>query len=220
MRKIDAFSRVFTSRRHVREIIIWEVDIMAAKVYPEWVQKHRTQGMTVKKIGDNYYLYKHSSKRVPGKKNPVPKDSYIGRITPEGVVKSGTKKINAESSDVVVKEYGFSRAMETLCTQGWKDSLGKEWRAVLDRIILSESPESYITEIRNVNSELDPHIQFGAQKASFQRRMKKDSGVEISDLRLLLTVYIVTIGGKNVISRVSKEQAELLEKLDVKLEVD
>ena len=193
---------------------------MASKVYPEWVQKHRTQGMTVKKVGDNYYLYKHSSKRVLGKKNPVPKDTYIGRITPEGVIKSGAKKINAESSDVIVKEYGFSKAMETLCTQGWKEPLGKEWRAVLDRIILSESPESYITEIRNVSSELEPHIQFGAQKSSFQRRMKNESGIEIADLRPLLTIYIVKIGGKNVISRVSQEQAELLERLGIKMEVD
>ena len=37
------------------------------KVYPDWVQKHRTQGTTVKKKGDAYYLYKRTSRRVPGK---------------------------------------------------------------------------------------------------------------------------------------------------------
>lgn len=193
---------------------------MSARVYPEWVQKYRAQGTTVKKVGDNYYLYKHSSKRVPGKKNPVPKDVYIGRITPEGVVKSGSKKVNAETGAVIVKEFGFTTAMEMLCTQGWKDPLGKDWRAVLDRIILSESPESYITEVRNVSDELDPHIQFGAQKSSFQRRMKNESGVEIKDLKPLLTIYIVRIGGKNVLSRVSQEQSELLARLGIKLEVD
>ena len=38
------------------------------KTYPEWVQKYREKGTTVKKKGDAYYLYKRTSKRVPGKK--------------------------------------------------------------------------------------------------------------------------------------------------------
>ena len=38
------------------------------KKYPDWVQKHRTKGTTVKKRGDSYYLYKRTSRRVKGKK--------------------------------------------------------------------------------------------------------------------------------------------------------
>ena len=53
------------------------------KVYPDWVQKYREKGTTVKKVGNNFYLYRHSSKRVPGKKYPVPVDTYIGKITPD-----------------------------------------------------------------------------------------------------------------------------------------
>lgn len=56
--------------------------------YPEWVQKYRERGTTVKKKGDSYYLYKRTSKRVPGKKYPQPVDTYIGIITPEGVEKT------------------------------------------------------------------------------------------------------------------------------------
>ncbi len=41
---------------------------MAQKVYPDWVQEQRTKGTTVKKSGNNYYLYKHTSRRVRGKK--------------------------------------------------------------------------------------------------------------------------------------------------------
>ena len=63
-------------------------------VYPEWVQNYRTKGTTVKKIGNSYYLYKRTSRRVPGKKYPQPVDTYIGVITPEGVVKSTRKKID------------------------------------------------------------------------------------------------------------------------------
>ena len=48
------------------------------KKYPDWVQKHRTKGTTVKKRGDSYYLYKRTSRRVKGKKYPQPVDTYIG----------------------------------------------------------------------------------------------------------------------------------------------
>ena len=65
---------------------------MSNKVYPDWVQQQKPSGTTVKKVGNNYYLYKHSSKRVPGKKNPVPVDTYIGKITPNGIEKSDSRR--------------------------------------------------------------------------------------------------------------------------------
>ena len=55
------------------------------KTYPDWVQAFRARGTTVKKKGDAYYLYKRTSKRVPGKKYPQPVDIYIGLITPKGI---------------------------------------------------------------------------------------------------------------------------------------
>lgn len=53
---------------------------------PEWVQQYKTQRTTVKKIGKNYYLYYATSKRVPDKSYPVSVQSYIGKITENGVV--------------------------------------------------------------------------------------------------------------------------------------
>ncbi len=94
----------------------------AEKRYPDWVQEQRTRGTTVKKKGDTYYLYKRTSRRVPGKKYPQPVDTYIGIITPEGVIKSGKKKISL--GGIEVKEYGFSQAVWQLCPQGWKKPLG------------------------------------------------------------------------------------------------
>ena len=88
------------------------------KKYPDWVQKYRTRGKTVKKKGDAYYLYKRTSKRVPGKKYPQPVDTYIGIITPDGVVESDKKKISL--TDIEVWEYGFSKAILDLCPEGWK----------------------------------------------------------------------------------------------------
>ena len=63
------------------------------KKYPDWVQKYRIKGTTVKKKGDSYYLYKRTSRRVKGKKYPQPVDTYIGVITPEGVIQSNKRKV-------------------------------------------------------------------------------------------------------------------------------
>ena len=98
-------------------------------VYPEWVQNYRTRGKTVKKVGNTYYLYKRTSKRVPGKKHPQPVDTYIGIITPEGVIESRKKKLAL--TDVEVKEYGFSQALWQLCPESWKKPLGDDWEEVL-----------------------------------------------------------------------------------------
>ena len=193
---------------------------MVGKVYPDWVQEQKTRGTTVKKVGNNYYLYKHSSKRVQGKKNPVPVDTYIGKITPDGIERSSSKKVDVNAPEVIVKEYGFSRAMELLCPAGRKESLGKNWQKVLDFIIVRESPESYIPQFREVPQQLDPHIQLGAQKSALQRRMRNEHGIDLKDIRPLMTIYIVRIAGRKLLSKISDEQKELLEKLGLNLEVD
>ncbi len=53
---------------------------------PDWVEKQRLPATTVKQIGGSYYLYKATSKRVPGKKHPVSVQTYIGKITRDGIV--------------------------------------------------------------------------------------------------------------------------------------
>lgn len=96
------------------------------KKYPDWVQKHRTKGTTVKKRGDSYYLYKRTSRRVKGKKYPQPVDTYIGVITPEGVIQSNKRKVDL--TDAEVWEYGFSKAVWELCPDDWKNRWGMTGR--------------------------------------------------------------------------------------------
>ena len=67
--------------------------------------------------------------------------------------------------------------------------------------------------------QLDPHIQLGAQKSSLLRRMRKGYGVEMRDIRPLMTIYIVRIAGRSILSVISDSQKEILEKLGLKLEV-
>ncbi len=110
--------------------------------------------------------------------------------------------------------------MEVLCPAGWKEPLGKNWQKVLDFIIVRESPESYVQQIRKVPEALDPHIQLGAQKTALQRRMKKEHGVDFKELKQLSFIYIVSISGKKLVSKISEEHKKLLERLELKLEVD
>ena len=55
--------------------------------HPEWVLNQKKPGTTVKKIGENYYLYYATSKRVPGKSYPVSEQVYIGKITKDGIIR-------------------------------------------------------------------------------------------------------------------------------------
>lgn len=188
---------------------------MTEKRYPDWVQEQRTRGTTVKKKGDTYYLYKRTSRRIPGKKYPQPVDTYIGIITPEGVIKSGKKKISL--GGIEVKEYGFSRAVWHLCPEGWKKPLGDDWEDVLSIILWKWSPETYLSKERQLKNEKDFHYQFNAQAASLSRRFYKEHGMEINDLQILRSIYLLYFEKEKVISRISPEQEGLLEKTGVEL---
>ena len=187
------------------------------KVYPEWVQKYRTRGMTVKKKGESYYLYKRTSKRVPGKKYPQPVDTYVGLITPNGVVYSDKKKVAL--SNIEVREYGFSKAVQELCPAEWKRPLGKDWEDVLSIILLQLSSESYLRDRAGMKKEEDFHYQFAAQVASLSRRIKNKYGIDLNDLEMMKTIYLVRIEKNTVISAISPKQQELIDRLGLKLEV-
>ena len=188
---------------------------MTEKRYPDWVQEQRTRGTTVKKKGDTYYLYKRTSRRVPGKKYPQPVDTYIGIITPEGVLKSEKKKISL--GGIEVKEYGFSRAVWQLCPEGWKKPLGNDWEDVLSIILLKWSPETYLLKERILKTERDFHYQFPAQASSLSRRLYKEYGVGLEELQMLKSIYLLYFEKEKVVSKINPEQEELLGKIGVEL---
>ena len=54
--------------------------------FPTWVVKQQRPATTIKKIGDNYYLYYASSVYDPAKKKAKAVQSYLGKITESGVI--------------------------------------------------------------------------------------------------------------------------------------
>ena len=149
------------------------------KKYPDWVQSYRTKGTTVKKKGGSYYLYKRTSHRVKGKKYPQPVDTYIGVITPDGVIQSTKKKVSP--TDAEVWEYDFSKAVWELCPDDLRKPLGDNREDVLSIILLKQSPTSYIQRNRTIKKESDFHYQFAAQTASLSRRIYKQCGVGLEE---------------------------------------
>ena len=186
------------------------------KIYPEWVQQYRTKGKTVKKKGESYYLYKRTSKRVPGKKYPQPVDTYIGIITPDGIIESKKKKVSI--SDIEVWEYGFSKAIIDLCPEGWKKPLGDDWEDVLKIIICDWSGRSWLKK-GGIRQKSDFRYQFNAQAASLVRRISKEHKLEVRSLYPLKDIYLVIMGKEKALSKIDPDQQAIIDSLGLDLEV-
>lgn len=190
-------------------------------VYPEWVRAFREKGTTIRKVGDSYYLYRRSTQKTETGEGRKYVDTYIGRITPDGVIKSGKKKMTI--SGIQVREYGFSEALRQACPDSWKSELGLSDREdLLDWIILSKSPDSYLRDERNF-SRLDremSHTVFSSVYRSLGIEFNKVYGVDMNDIELLKGVYLVTINGCRQISDLADLHRSLLDRLHVTLEVD
>lgn len=50
-------------------------------VYPEWAEKYREKGKTLRKVRDGYGLYQCTSEYVKGQKYPKSVQTYLGMIT-------------------------------------------------------------------------------------------------------------------------------------------
>ena len=191
---------------------------MPATIYPDWVQQYRMRGTTVKKIGSSYYLYKRTSRRVPGKKYPQPVDTYIGLITPDGVIEGKRKKISL--SGIEVKEYGYSKAIWEICPDGWKKPLGDNWEDVLSTILVSWSPCSYLVKEREIRDESSFRCQIPVQKASLCRRIRMDLGIDpLQDMGSLKEIYLLYLEKGTAVSMINEAQQELLDRLGVRLEM-
>lgn len=77
-------------------------------VYPEWVEKYRGKGRTIRKVRNGYGLYECTSTYSPGKKYPKSVSTYLGMITEkDGFI---PKKSNQPSHPTPSRslEYGLS----------------------------------------------------------------------------------------------------------------
>jgi hypothetical protein len=181
--------------------------------YPDWVNAFKEKGTSVKKVGNEHYLYHSTSKRVPGKKYPQPVQEYIGTITREGVIRTHVRKISTDK--VRVYEYGMSFALQSLLPETFlinshdKDTL----RLAFLHIVKHVSPRSYLLR----NTELPPlselHISLNAQIKRYERLAK----VSIEALRPLSEMYLVETKECDMLSEVTPEMNEIFKRLGVEM---
>ena len=77
---------------------------MKSKDFPAWVAKWKRPGTTVKYISGSYYLYRATSVRAPGRPWPVSVQSYVGKITENGVIESGLRIEPSLTKAAVLKQ--------------------------------------------------------------------------------------------------------------------
>ena len=76
-------------------------------VYPDWVEKYRDKGITIRKTKYGYGLYKCTSIYDPSKKYPVVKQEFLGMVYEDkGFV---PKRVNNEYKEPNYLEYGLSK---------------------------------------------------------------------------------------------------------------
>ena len=195
---------------------------MTAKCYPNWVLEYKKPGYVIKNEGGRYYYYKRTSHRIPGRKNPIPYDQYLGRLDESlGLISSDRHVLDV--SDVIVYEYGFSHALLTLCPEGWKRAAGTNWENLLCAVILDASPSSYLSIHAEDNSSLsDPEIKtrVKGQMASLYRRIRDQYHVGKEELESLKSIYLLMFGrNKHVLSHITDTQKHLINSLNLSMEV-
>lgn len=183
-------------------------------VYPQWVRDQVPPGHTVKKNGNQYYLYKTKSVYVPGKKNPQPQSKYVGVITENGIRYSSRRKVDTESYPEWY-EYGFSRCFYNLCFS----VLIKEFRnqeiteAVVMNVIKQLSPHSYLLKDREVPSAEEMKICICNQI----RKIEEKKGILFKDYEALKDIHMIEIEGRRIITAVHDDQRKMAEKLGVNI---
>lgn len=182
--------------------------------YPDWVNQLKQKGTSVKKVGNSYYLYKTTSKRVPGKKYPQPIQTFIGTITPDGLIKSMVRKISTQT--VTVYEYGFSYTLSKIIPEKFTKDIGDEMKAhyAFLNIIKHYSADSYL--LRNITLPImeELHMSLSVQIKKFERL----TGVEIDKLLPLSRIYLVETKECDMISKVTPEMKELMMRMGVSVD--
>lgn len=141
-----SISKEKTDRENIPHAV-WMISLLCRKSkggimgrYPGWVTQFKRPGLSFKRSGNQYYAYR----RVPKTVNGVTKihEEYVGPVTPAGVLEK--KPLCPDTVNGRVYEYGFSVAVRQLCPLIWKNRIRDDWNAVLDRIIIQLSPNSYL----------------------------------------------------------------------------
>jgi hypothetical protein len=119
---------------------------------PDWVIKHKEKGTEIRKMKDNYYLYKIRSVWDPEKKRARKiTERYLGKITPEGLIKPKHERAFEVLGDISIKEFGVSHWVASLSSdipEILKRYYPEEWREIM---VFSIVRLFYSSTLKNVS---------------------------------------------------------------------
>ena len=183
-------------------------------VYPQWVRDQVPPGHSVKRNGNQYYLYKTKSVYVPGKKNPQPESKYVGVITKEGIRYSSRHVVDTDIHPEWF-EYGFSKCVYDMCF----DVLIKDFKTqelteeVVLNVIRQLSPRSFLLRGKTIASAEELHICICNQIKKIETKKK----IRFEDLAILKDILLIEMDERKIITAANDDQEELIKRLEVNL---
>ena len=103
--------------------------------YPDWVIKHKRKGTEIHTRGNNYYLYKISSKWDPKKKaSKKITEKFLGTITQEGLIKPKQEQFMESLNNISVKEFGATNLLLEMnkdLIETLKQFYPRRWKEIL-----------------------------------------------------------------------------------------
>jgi len=84
---------------------------------PDWVKKYQEKGTQAVEIKKHYYLYKIKSVWDPekGRARKV-NERYLGKVTPDGIVKPKHERKIEGLKNITVKEFGASYFINSIAS--------------------------------------------------------------------------------------------------------
>lgn len=163
---------------------------------PNWARKHREKGTEIKKIGNNYYLYKITSKWDKEKKKPKKvSGKYLGKITPEGLIKSKNERIQESLTNITVKEFGatdlilkmnkeIEKSLKKIFPEIWKEIY------VFGIFRLCNNSPIYSLNTHYHDSFISNQIQNARMSPKFIGNMLRELGKERKLIKIFLRQFL------------------------------
>ena len=187
--------------------------------YPSYVNKFRPKGTIVKKVNGVYYVYKATSKRIEGKKYPVQIiEGVIGKIDEDGF--HNTEKVKLDQ-DVIVRECGFTNLIlkykDTFMNETYRRFKKQDREIILYSLIYYLSSNTYIQDkysdkILPIQEIIDKYKLSLGRQIKMIERIIETTLKEIEELKYICRV---NIGEKELKTKITKRQKEIIEKLMV-----
>lgn len=189
--------------------------------YPEYVKKYKPKGTIVKFVRDQYYVYKATSKRVPGKKYPQQVvGDLVGKIDYLGFHKS--TKCLCDISNPIIREFGFSRLMMKFYDDfKCRNNLSKkDSKNLYITFLLMLSPQSYLQDEEDFEIVSQDKIisKFNMSVCQQLDAILKSTSFDRKELESLKYICSVRLGTRVIVGKLTDSQKQIIENMGIKNE--